>query len=225
MVSGGVPEAGRESALLAEISAERRYPRLAELVEKLARLPAIGDFTVVAPLARHPRARVRHAAIRALGKACGDSQAEVALLGVLAEPADDDDQIYANASLGECGTRVAIPALAAQVHHPKDDVKCSAIYALARLGGPAELGIFLDALADRSPAAKSYAMAAITQHGTGQAIGPICDRVRVILRRRRVTVHLPESELLRALKFLARHPADQRANATLAWVAERKLSY
>ena len=109
----------------------------------------------------------------------------------LASPADDYDRIYASAALGECGTRAAIPALTVQIHHPKEDVKCAAIYALSGVGGPPELAIFLHALTDRSPAAKWHAMAAIARHGTQQAIGPVCDRVRVILRRRRATGQLP----------------------------------
>jgi HEAT repeat protein len=129
------------------------------------------------------------------------------------------------AAPGECCTRAAISALAAQVHHPKDDVNCAAIYALARIGGPPEVAIFLDAFTDRSPVAKWYSMAAISQYGTEQAIGPVCARVRVILRRQRANGQLPESELLLALKFLARHPGDKRASATLIWVAGRKLSY
>jgi HEAT repeat protein len=81
---------------LAEISAERRYQRLAELVEELAQLPQISK--VVLPLARHPRWQVRQAAISALGRARGDSRAEAELLGVLAGPADDSDRIYARRS-------------------------------------------------------------------------------------------------------------------------------
>jgi hypothetical protein len=224
-VTGAAPGAGGEAALLAQISAEHRYQRLAELVEELERLPQVSDCTVVLPLVSHPRWQVRQAAIGALGKARGDSRAETALLGVLAGPVDEHDRIIASAALGEAGTRAAIPALAAHIHHPQDDVKCAATYALARIGGAPELAIFLDALTDRSPAAKWYAIAAIARHGTQQAIGPVCDRVRVILRRQRHQGQLPESELLLALQFLARHPGDERASATLTWVAERKLSY
>lgn len=224
-MAGAVPGAGGEAALLAQIGTERRHQRLAELVEELERLPQVSDCTVVLPLVSHPRWQVRHAAIGVLGKTRGDSRAEAALLGVLAGPVDEDDRIYASAALGEVGTRAAIPALAAQIHHRKDDVKCSAIYALARIGGPPELAIFLDALTDRSPAAKSYAMSAIARHGTQQAIGPVRYRVRVVLRRQRRSGQLAESELLLALQFLARHPGDERASSTLTWVAERKLSY
>ena len=119
----------------------------------------------------------------------------------------------------------AIPALAAEIHHPTDDVKCSAIYALEQIGDSSLLPIFLDALTDRSAAAKWYAMSAISRHGNEQAVGPVCDRVRVILRRQRKHKQLPESELLCTLKFLAQHQDDAAARETLSWVAEKRTAY
>jgi HEAT repeat protein len=128
--------------------------------------------------------------------------AEAALLAVLANPVNDYDRINANAALGQCGTAAAIPALAAQVHHPTDSVKCSAIYALALLGDESQLPVFLDALTDRSWAAKRYAMSAIARHGNEHAIAPVCARVRVILGRQRKRQQGRQSELISALEFL-----------------------
>jgi HEAT repeat protein len=71
-------------------------------------------------------------------------------LDVLAQTEDDYDRMYANAALSECGSVAAIPALAAQIDHPKDDVKCSARNALNQLGDASVLPTLLDALTDRS---------------------------------------------------------------------------
>jgi hypothetical protein len=49
--------------------------------------------------------------------------------------------------------------------------------------------------------------------------------VRVILARRRQRIQAPRSELLAALQFLARYPADPRSQKTLAWVTGKRLAY
>ncbi len=211
--------------LMDEIASEHRRQQLSELLAELRRSPEIPDCTVLLPLVNHRWWQVRHEAMLALGKCQADPRAQTALIGVLATTSDDYDRIYANVALGECGTAAAIPALAAEIHHPTDDVKCSAIYALEQIGDSSLLPVFLDALTDRSAAAKWYAMTAISRHGNEQAIGPICDRVHVILRRKRKHKQLPESELLRALKFLAQHQGDEVARKTLTWAAEKRTAY
>jgi HEAT repeat protein len=89
---------------------------------------------VLLALVRHRWSVVRHDAIDALAKCRSDLRAETALLNLLADTEDDYDRTYANAALSECGTPAAIPALAKQIHHRTDDVKCSTINALAQLG-------------------------------------------------------------------------------------------
>jgi HEAT repeat protein len=204
---------------------EQRRSQLTDLLGDLRRLGVVPDCTVLLPLVRHKWWQVRWDAIGALAKCRSDPRAETALLDVLAHTDDDYDRINANAALSECGTTRAIPALAAQVHHAKDDVKCSAINALGEVGDASVLPILLDALADRSAAAKWHAMLAIDRHGDERAIEPVCDRMRVILARRRQRLQGPRSELLAALQFLARYPADPRSRATLGWVAGKRLAY
>ena len=124
--------AAQADVLLKKIAAESRRSQLDSLLSELQRLATIPDCTVLLPLTKHRWWQVRWGAIEALAKCRDDGRAEAALLAVLANPVDDYDRINANAALGQCGPPAAVPALAAQVHHPKDDVKCSAIYALAR---------------------------------------------------------------------------------------------
>jgi HEAT repeat protein len=165
-VTAKEPDGGRAGVLLAKIATETRRSQLDDLLRELQRVPTIPDCTVLLPLTTHRWWQVRWGAIDALAKCRHDPRAEAALLAVLANPVDDYDRINANASLGQCGTKAAIPDLAAQVHHPTEDVKCSAIYALAQIGDETQLPVFLDALTDRSWAAKWYAMQAIARHET-----------------------------------------------------------
>jgi HEAT repeat protein len=139
----------RANEILAMIPAEQRRQQLSELLQELGRLPEVPDCTVLLPLVRHKWWIVRHDAMHALEKCRPDPRIGTALLGLLSATDDDYDRISANAALGSCGTAVAIPALAEQIHHRTDDVKCSAIFALARIAGESALPIFLDALTDR----------------------------------------------------------------------------
>jgi HEAT repeat protein len=166
----GLPDAG---LLLDQLATEERHRQLEAILWKLRQMPEVRDCGPVLPLTRHRSSLVRHEAITVLGQ-CSDPRAEEALLGVLADPHDDYDRISANAALGQCGSRAAIPALAAQIHDRVDDVKCSAIYALMELGDSSLVPVFLDALSDRSSTAKWYAMHAIERHGNQLTIRPVC---------------------------------------------------
>jgi hypothetical protein len=215
-------ELARARRILEEIPGEHRRHQLSELLMELGRLPEVPDCTVLLPLVPHKWWDVRQAAISALAKCRPDPRIESALLDLLAETEDNYDRISANAALGDCGSARAIPALAGQIHHRMDDVKCSAIFALAKLGDASVLPVFLDALTDRSVTARHYAMLAIDQHGTQDAVGPLCERVRVILARRR---RAAGPELLQCLQFLARFCGDEQAEATLSWVRRNRLDY
>jgi HEAT repeat protein len=204
------------------IPAEQRRRQLSELLQELGHLSEVPDCTVLLPLVEHKWSVIRHDAIGALEKCRPDPRIETALLSLLAATDDDYDRICVNAALGSCGTATAISALAAQIHHRTDDVKCSAVFALARIGDESTLPIFLDALTDRSLVARQYALRAISQHGNEQAIPAIRDRVHAILARRKRSA---QSELLGCLQFLARYPNDDQARATLSWVTDKRLDY
>jgi hypothetical protein len=216
-----LPEAG---LLLEQLATEKRHRQLEAILWKLRQVPVIRDCGPIAPLTRHRSPGVRHEAIGVLGQ-CTDPRAEQALLAVLADPHDDYDRISANASLGQCGSQAAIPALAAQIHDRVDDVKCSAIHALMELGDSSLVPVFLDALSDRSSTAKWYAMHAIERHGNQLAIGPVGARVKVMLSRRSKRKQLPATELIYALMFLQRYQDDATARLTLNWVTGQRRDY
>lgn len=177
-----------------------------------------------ASLGAHLRDRawqIRWEAIKSLAKTRSPAS-EPYLLDVLREPLDVHDLPFANAALGEVGTTAAIPALAALIHHPTEDVKTSAIHALMMLGDSSLTMVFLDALGDRSGVARSYAMEALDRHGDKRAVAAVVGRVRDMLARDRRQVSGGWTELMHALAFLDRwQVADGEARLAIVSVASR----
>jgi HEAT repeat protein len=189
----------------------------------VARMREERDPDVLGAFTSHRAWQVRVAAIESLGKT-GSPAAEPYLLEVLATSDDQYDLTFANSALSRVGSKVAIPALTALVHHPVEDVRCSAISALGVLGDPSLTPIYLDALSDRSWAAKLYAMKAIHQNGDERAIGPVVNRVHAILGRERTRIVVPWTEIMYALDYLRRwESADPRPQEAIEWVRSSRL--
>ena len=181
------------------------------------------DPEVLGAFISHSAWQVRVEAIQSLGKSESPA-AERYLLRVLATARDNIDLNFANAALGHVGSPAAIPALSGFIHHPVEDVKCSAIHALGVLGDGSLTPVYLDALSDRSWAAKWYATAAIHRSGDERAIGPMVDRVHAILGRERKRVIGGWSEVMYALDFLGRwESTDASARKTIDWVRSDRM--
>lgn len=193
----------------------------AKLVERLRKER---DPHVLGAFIGHPAWQVRWEAIQSLGKSESPA-AEPYLLQVLATSQENGDLTFANAALGRVGSPAAIPALSGLIHHPVDDVKCSAVHALGLLGDGSLTTLYLDALSDRSWASKTYAMAAIHRNGDERAIGPVVERMRTILGRERRRAIGGWSEVMYALDFLGRwQAADPTAGAAIEWVRSNRLT-
>jgi HEAT repeat protein len=191
--------------------------------DHVARLRDERDPEVLATFTSHRAWQVRLEAIESLGKT-GSPAAEPFLLQVLATSNDQYDLAFASSALCRVGSKAAIPALTGLVHHPVEDVKCSAIGALGVLGDSSLTPTYLDALSHRSWAAKTYAMKAIHQNGDERAIGPVVDRVHAILGRERTRIVLPWSEIMYALDYLRRlESADPRPKQAIEWVRSKRL--
>lgn len=189
----------------------------------VARLSEERDAEVLGAFIGHRAWQVRLEAIKSLGQT-GSPDAEPYLLQVLATSTDESDLTFANAALCRVGSRAAIAALTGLIHHPTDDVKCSAINALEVLGDSSLTPVYLDALSDRSWASKMYAMKAIHRNGDERAIGPVIDRLHAILSRDRGRVVRPWSEVMYALDYLRRwEPADPRSRSAIEWVRSNRL--
>jgi HEAT repeat protein len=210
--------------LLNRIGFEHTKFTLMWLLDAIADQEGILECRPILRVLGDKRWMVRHAAIGALG-ACRDPRAEAALIRVLEQSKDPSDLIYANAALGRIGTRRAVAALARHIHHRKDDVKASAIYALARIGNTTLTPLFLDALGDRSQVAKGYAVNALYQHGDSSAVPAVCARIKDILKRDRKTRTMPKTELMVAVEFILRFRHDEEVGqiveATLDWLRPR----
>ncbi|MBI2781725.1 MAG: HEAT repeat domain-containing protein [Chloroflexi bacterium] len=189
----------------------------------VARLAAERDPDVLREYVHHAAWQVRWTAIESLGKS-GSPDAEAALLEVLQLNADVRDLPFANAALRQVGSKAAVPALTALIHHPNEDVKASAIGALGVLGDASVTPTYLDALSNRSWVAKWYAMEAISRGADERAIGPVCERVRSILRRERKVKLAGTTELMYALEYLARWRSSSIVvEETIAWVRQTAI--
>jgi HEAT repeat protein len=181
------------------------------------------DPEVLGGFIGHRAWQVRWEAIQSLGKS-GSPAAERPLLQVLSTSHDKGDLTFANAALGQVGSRAAIPALSGFLHHPVEDVKVSAIHALGVLGDSSLTPLYLDALSDRSWIAKWSALGAIHRNGDGRAVGPVIERLRTILGRERRTIIGGWSEVMYALDFLKRwRTSDSAASEAIEWVRSNRL--
>ncbi len=192
----------------------------AKLVERLRHER---DPEILGAFVDHQAWQVRIEAIQGLGKSDSPA-AERYLLQVLATSSNGFDLSSANAALSRVGSNASIPVLTRLIHHPIDDVKCSAINALGVLGDQSLTPVYLDALSDRSWTAKWYAMAAIHRNGDERAIRPVAERLRKVLGRERKTAIGGWSEVMYALDFLRRwRETDPIADRTIAWVRSERL--
>ena len=126
---------------------------LEEILSRIAEQQNIQECSSIIKFINDERASVRHSAIHAL-QACEKSIAEEALIRILTESSDEFDLTNANSVLSKIGSNKAIPHLINLLGHPKVDVKCSALWALNKLGNSSILTIFLEALQERSSAVK-----------------------------------------------------------------------
>jgi hypothetical protein len=181
------------------------------------------DPEVLGAFISHPAWQVRWEAIESLGRIQSPA-AERYLLEVLAVSHDRYDLTNANAALARVGSKAAIPALSAFIHHSVEDVKSSAIGALGILGDSSFTPLYLDALSDPSWASKTPAAAAIHRHGDERAIGPVIARLHAVLSRERRRQIGGWSEVMYALDFLRRwQAADLSARKTIEWVRSNRM--
>lgn len=190
--------------------------------DRLGRIGSERDPHVLGQFALRSRGVERMEALVTLGE-MGSPEAEPYLIEVIRGEPDPFATPMANASLGKVGSTRAIPYLTRFIHHPVEDVKQSAIAALSALGDASLTPVYLDALSDRSWGAKWYAMKAIHQRGDERAIGPVAERVKIILAKKPKTNIGGWSELMYALDFLRKwSERSSEARAMLAWAAGRQ---
>jgi HEAT repeat protein len=212
--------------LLAKSKGKPTQTALLDALRTMRRPPPFDTVGPLSELSTDKRPAVREAAIQAL-RNCSSPQAEDVLLEVLDRVTDRYCLTYANAALGDVGSKKAIPALERMLDQKADDVRGTAVHAIKKIAGGDALPLFVRVLVDdRSASVKWGAMLAINEHGDRSALEPVLQRVGSILRKKRAIGQLPKSELRAGLEFLARvGPDDPRVVAvfTKARAAGDKL--
>lgn len=208
--------------LLARLPFEKNYFVLHCLFGALARLPQISDCTAIIPYLGDRRWQVAAEAMNALHR-CTSPLAEDALLQVLPSHTDPFILSHGHAALGAIGTAKSIPYLCGMIHHPKEDVKWSAIHALGRLGDASLTPVFLDALSDRSSGTKWVAMLGLARHGDASAMLAVVERARAIAAKKRKLGQQPKSEFVAAVEYLNRFvEADPRISGLFQEIKQKR---
>jgi HEAT repeat protein len=155
-------------------------------------------------LLEHGNWQVEWESIDVLAK-MGGSEVERALLAY-GERIDDRNLLpHVNATLGRIGGPMSVAYLERRCLDPRDDVACSAIWALADIDGPGHVDLFIVVLESaRRAAIKSYATNAIVRHAGAEAVEPLLARLRQLLARKR-TIESQPSEVVEIVSFLREH--------------------
>ncbi|MGK7379738.1 HEAT repeat domain-containing protein [Planococcus sp. 1R117A] len=208
--------------LLKWLEKERDRYALESILRGIAEQKNLIDCSTVLKFVQDERAGIRHAAIESL-RGCKSPVAEEALIRILKDSGDPYDLTYASSVLSDIGTNKSIPYLIHLLENPSGDVKCSAIWALSEIGDNSLLPVFLEALQSRSASVKGYAMSAIKKHGDETAIVPVSERIKVILKRKRVT---DSEELTDALAFLIRFENERvEIQELFNWIIQKKWDF
>lgn len=108
--------------------------KILDLIEDL-KLPTDVDISLIIACTKHDKWDVRHSAIRALGASNTTESKEV--LAYFLNQEDENkynyEIIYANAALGEIGTKEDIPLLEKHMNSRKRDMRDSARFAIQRI--------------------------------------------------------------------------------------------
>ena len=113
---------------------------LSSLLDRIARIrkPPGTDLANLIAATKSDKWLVRHAAIQSLDN-CVDAIAEKTLIAIVEESSDAQDVIYANAVLGNIGSREAIRYIERHLNSRKKDVRISAKIAIEAIEGRARL--------------------------------------------------------------------------------------
>lgn len=208
--------------LIERLDMETNKYTLSSILDQIAEQDKVPECTPIIKWIQDDRWLVRHSAILALKK-CNCEASETALLGVIMNSSDVNDLCYAMASLCEAGSARSIPHLLTRLEHDQGEVRSAVIRALDALGDSSHLPIFIEALKDRSPAVKSYAMTAIHHHGDDTAVDAVLTRVKKMLSRKR---KWESDDLILALDFLSRYKDDHNQIQNLIlWIKTKKYDY
>ncbi len=208
--------------LLKQIDKETNKHTLERILMSIEEQAVIPEASSIIKCLDDDRWVVRHSAISALGR-CKSSDVEDALIEVIRKSQDEYDLFYALGSLSNIGAAKSIPYILPLFTNTKGEVRRSAVSALDSLGGAAYLPLYIEALGDRSPHVKSYALLAIKNHGDKTAIDAVYKRVKTVLNKKR---KIDSDELVPAFEFLNQYKnADLKVQNLLNWIKLKKWDF
>lgn len=208
--------------LLKRLEVETNKYTLEMMLARIAEQEDVPDCLPILKFINDNRWQVRYSAIEVLGR-CKSSAAEDALIKVITESQDEDDLCYAIGSLCEIVATRSIPYLLPLVKHTKGDVRRAALSAIDELGDSSFLPLFIEAMEDRSPSVKYYALLALQNHGDETAIDVVYKRVKTVLSRKR---KIESDELVPAFEFLNRYREQyKKIQELFEWIKSKKWDY
>ncbi|WP_214849929.1 HEAT repeat domain-containing protein [Exiguobacterium sp. s138] len=205
--------------LLKRLAQETKPTLIKSILDELANQERVDDATDIIQYVEDFRSAIRNSAIDALGS-CRGALAEEALIRFITTSTDSFEIMSANFVLATIGTKRVIPHLLPLLHHPKGDVRHSALNAISELGDDTFLPVFIKGLEDRSIDVKTYALLGIVKHGDASAIQPVIKRLKIMLKRKR---QIQSDEGLVALRFLNRYrQSDKTIPVLFDWIVAKK---
>jgi len=194
------------SFLIERLSVESNKYVLSSLLAHLAALGTeyrgILSVEQLIPYATHSAWQVKYDAIQVF-HLCDPVEAECFLRAQLDEQAHNPFALtYLMGELTYVGSEETIPSLVKLVDHPNGDLASSAIRTLTTLGDASLFPLYIQAMGRRSIEVKYDALMAILKHGDERALPVVINRVKQLVRRKRVVEH---DDLIVAMTFLSRY--------------------
>lgn len=211
--------------LIDQIDKEKDKYIISSLLDRISYLekPSGTNIDPILNAVKSDKWLIRHSAIPAL-KRTESKNAEIALIEVLKSSTDFHDLSYANSTLSNIGTNDSIPHLQGLLSHKKQDVACSALYAIIKIGGKDYIDLYREYLSTGK--LKSYAISGVVEYGNESDISLIEKRIKELVSKKRKTEFLIEknkTEVIIGLEFLNRFDSNKdKYNDFVNWLINKK---
>lgn len=153
------------------------------------------------------RWQIRRPAIDLLGK-CKEYEVEIKLLDLLKVSDDKYEVGDICSALINVGSERSIPVLLEKVNHKQQWIRSSSYEALAYIGNPKILPVFVEGLKDRFYCSKHYALIGLCRFADANYVDIVYDGVNKILSYNRIldADYLSKTtDLIEGIKFLNKH--------------------
>lgn len=211
--------------LINQIDKEKDKYTISSLLDRISNFEKAPDVNIdpIINAVKSDKWLIRHSAISAL-KQTENKNAEAALIEVLKSSTDFHDLSYANSTLGSIGTNDSIPYLQNLLSYKKQDVGCSALHAIIKIGGKDYIDLYREYLSNGK--LKSYAISGVVKYGSECDIPLIEKRIKELLARKRKILVLQggnKTEVIVGLEFLKSFDSNtNNYNDFVDWLLNKK---